>query len=189
MQASLVDPTAESTFRQSKIDLNELKQSYHAHIYQLHKDVLRLRREEPAFRRVQKRGDVDGAVLSCDAFVLRFFGRGNVGGASGGADADRLLVVNLGRDLDLDLAPEPLLAAPPGYRWGMIFSSEDPRYGGTGTAPPETELEGWFLQGRCAMVLKPMPTEQAQVHTRVRGEGSAQEARRLERQQHEEPGK
>ena len=49
MQASLVDPTAESTFRRSKIDLDELKQPYHGHIYQLHKDVLRLRRVRTSY--------------------------------------------------------------------------------------------------------------------------------------------
>ena len=50
---------------------------------------------------------VDGAVLGPEAFVLRFFGENG---------SDRLLLVNLGRDLDLDSAPEPLLAPPAGMR-------------------------------------------------------------------------
>jgi hypothetical protein len=39
--------------------------------YLLHEDLLRLRREMPAFSS-QRRGQVDGAVLSAHAFVLRF---------------------------------------------------------------------------------------------------------------------
>ena len=49
------------------------------------------------------------------------------------AVADRLLVVNLGRDLHLRQAPEPLLAPPEGRAWEMRWSSEDVIYGGCGT--------------------------------------------------------
>ena len=65
------------------------------------RDLLRLRREDPVFRQ-QKPGALDGAVLSPDAFLLRFFGE----------EDDRLLVVNFGLDLHLDPASEPLLAPP-----------------------------------------------------------------------------
>jgi maltooligosyltrehalose trehalohydrolase len=74
--------------------------------------------------------------------VLRFF-----------ADsADRLLVVNLGRDLHLDPAPEPLLAPIAGGAWELIFSTEDPRYGGSSTAPVESD-ENWRIPARSALVL------------------------------------
>jgi maltooligosyltrehalose trehalohydrolase len=53
--------------------------------------------------------------------------------------ADRLLIVNLGRDLALDSAPEPLLAPPENMSWAIFWSSEDPRYGGSGTAPFDNE--------------------------------------------------
>ena len=84
MQAWLVDPAALETFMQSKLDLAERQR--HAGMYALHRDLLRLRREEPVFR-VQNRGGMDGAVLAPEAFVLRFFGTHH---------DDRLLVVNLG---------------------------------------------------------------------------------------------
>jgi maltooligosyltrehalose trehalohydrolase len=83
--------------------------------------------------------------------VLRFFGRHH---------DDRLLVVNLGRDLHLNPAPEPLLAPPAGRRWQTQWSSEDPRYGGSGTPPLEGEAP-WFLPGRAAAVLRPQPLEAA----------------------------
>ena len=38
---------------------------------------------------------------------------------------DRLLLVNFGRDLHLDPAPEPLLAPPEGADWRVLWSSED----------------------------------------------------------------
>jgi maltooligosyltrehalose trehalohydrolase len=86
---------------------------------------------------------VDGAVLAPQAFVLRYF-------VDGGAD--RLLLVNFGRDLHLDPAPEPLLAPPPGPGWDVIWSSEDVRYGGCGTPHPETE-DNWRIPGEAALVL------------------------------------
>jgi maltooligosyltrehalose trehalohydrolase len=84
-------------------------------------------------------------VLGESAFVLRFFDD----------DAgDRLLLVNLGSDLHLDPAPEPLLAPVCGTRWGVLLSSEDPRYGGDGTRPLESE-ENWTLPGHAAFALAP----------------------------------
>ena len=112
---------ANSTFRSGKATRR----------YALHRDLLQLRREDPVFRAQKPRG-VDGAVLAPEAFVLRFFGDGG---------DDRLLLVNLGRDLHLDPAPEPLLAPPENAVWDVLWSSEDPRYGGDGTAPPDTEDE------------------------------------------------
>jgi maltooligosyltrehalose trehalohydrolase len=169
MQACLIDPGARSTFERSKIDLEERKKPFHSEIFQLHKDLLRLRREDPIISRVHKRGDLDGAVLGPGALVIRYFG-------SDGDDV--LLLVNLGTDLALDPAPEPLLAPPFGKRWTISLSSDDPKYGGSGAAAPDTELEGWFLQGRCSLVLKPVPADQGAVPTRFRVAGSAQDAKR-----------
>jgi maltooligosyltrehalose trehalohydrolase len=71
---------------------------------------------------------------------------------------DRLLVVNLGLDLRLTPAPEPLLAPPEEHEWTILWSSEAPRYGGLGTAPLETET-GWRIPGRAAVVLAPSPRQ------------------------------
>jgi maltooligosyltrehalose trehalohydrolase len=141
MQTSRIDPVDPATFARSKLDLSEWER--HAGMYALHRDVLRLRREDPVFR-AQRRGGMDGAVLTPEAFVLRFCGTPH---------PDRLLVVNLGRDFALTPAPEPLLAPPEGMRWEILWSSEDPRYGGSGTAPLEAE-EGWHMPGQAAVVLR-----------------------------------
>ena len=68
--------------------------------------------------------------------------------------AERLLVVNFGRDLHLTSAPEPLLAPPENCAWEILWSSEHPQYGGDGTAPLDTELN-WTIPGHAAVVLAP----------------------------------
>jgi maltooligosyltrehalose trehalohydrolase len=136
----VIAPEAESTFLRSKLDLSE--RDKHQEIYDLHRDLLRLRRDDPVFSRPARNG-VDGAVLGSHAFLLRYFGK---------EAGDRLLLVNLGQDLCLDVVPEPLLAPPDASRWEMVWSSESPRYGGCGTPPVETD-ENWQIPGQAAVVL------------------------------------
>jgi maltooligosyltrehalose trehalohydrolase len=143
VQASLPDPADPATFERCKLNLAERKT--HQSVFQLHRDLLRLRREDPAFRRQRPRG-VDGAVLGANALVLRFFAEN---------DADRLLLVNLGCDLHLEPAPEPLLAPPAGASWRTLWSSEDLRYGGVGTPPLLDTEENWRIPGEAAVVLVP----------------------------------
>ena len=136
------DPGNPSTFEASKLDFSERQKN--ARVYALHKDLIALRRKDPVFRQ-QRKGAVDGAVIGANAFVLRFFG---------GENGDRLLLVNLGRDLHVNPAPEPLLAPLSGCHWNLIWSSEHPDYGGYGTYPPETS-DNWRLPGYSAVVLAP----------------------------------
>jgi maltooligosyltrehalose trehalohydrolase len=137
------DPADPTSFERCKLDPAE--RSSRGEWIALHRDLIALRRADPAFRVTT---DFDGAVLGEEAFVLRFFVP---------ALGDRLLVMNLGRDLHLDPAPEPLLA-PPGMamQWHVIWSSEDPKYGGQGTAPLDTE-ENWQIPGEAAVVLAARP--------------------------------
>jgi maltooligosyltrehalose trehalohydrolase len=140
------DPHDPFAFERCKLDFAERQTN--RFYYDLHRDLLKLRREDPAFCSPRPRG-LDGAVLGPGALVLRFFT---------GDGRDRLLLVNLGRDLRLDPAPEPLLAPPAGQRWSVLWSSEDPRYGGSGTPQPETD-EGWAVLGEAALVLAPQPAK------------------------------
>ena len=88
---------------------------------------------------------MDGAVLGEAALVLRWFGD---------AGKDRLLLVNLGTDLSLEVMPEPLLAPPAGAGWTLAWSSEYARYGGGGAAA--IPVHGcWTLAGHAAVVLRP----------------------------------
>jgi maltooligosyltrehalose trehalohydrolase len=147
IQARLPDPGNPMTFVQSK--LNHGERTTHAEEYALHCDLLKLRREDPGMRN-RTRGEVDGAIIGPEAFVIRYFGQ---------KTEDRILIVNLGRDLCLHIAPEPLLAPPAGKVWVLSWTSEDPRYGGTSTPPWPTEGE-WNIQGEAAIILHPVKMEE-----------------------------
>jgi maltooligosyltrehalose trehalohydrolase len=140
MQPVFADPGNPHTFESAKLDFSERQKN--ADLYSLHKDLIALRSGDPVFSSQRYRG-VDGAVLSPTAFVLRYFGE---------QYGDRLVVVNLGTDLHVDPAPEPLLAPPSGKSWSVIWSSEDPKYGGLGTFLPDTE-DNWRIPGNAAVVL------------------------------------
>jgi maltooligosyltrehalose trehalohydrolase len=142
VHSRLPRPDDPGTFERCKLDFAEREK--HKPLYDLHRDLLRLRREQAVFRAQRPRG-VDGAVLGEEAFVLRYFAEDG---------QDRLLVVNLGRDLRLDPAPEPLLAPSAGKVWDILWSSEDTRYGGSGTPPLDTD-ENWRIPGEAAVVLQP----------------------------------
>jgi maltooligosyltrehalose trehalohydrolase len=132
-RARLDRPDDPATFAACVLDWSERDRNRAA--LELHRDLLRLRRPASTF---------DGAVLGPSAFVVRFFSSGD----------DRLLVVNLGVELRLVHAAEPLLAPPPGRRWKTRWSSEAPRYGGEGTPVIDDEERGWLVPGECAVVLE-----------------------------------
>ena len=120
-------------------------------LYRLHRDLLALRRTDPVLRNAAEI-PFDGAVLSDQAFALRWF----ADAADGELPPDRLVIVNFGLDLRLPGVPEPLLAPVAGGSWQLLWSSEDPAYGGQGTASLDTD-EGWRIPGRATVVLAPAP--------------------------------
>jgi maltooligosyltrehalose trehalohydrolase len=141
--AALPDPAADDTFLRST--LRDDERSGDGEVMRLHRDLLRLRREDPIFRQRFVHDSMDGAILARRALVLRWH-----------ASHDRLLVVNLDEDLHFNPAPEPLLAPPAGAAWAILWSSESPDYGGTGTSPLEQE-DGWRIPGQAAIVLAARP--------------------------------
>jgi len=142
-QANMLRPEAPSTFAACKLDWAERQRNQDA--LHFHRDLLRLRREDPVLR--QGASPYDGAVLSTHAFLLRWFDPHG---------QDRLLLVNLGVQQRLSPAPEPLLAPPGGHGWGVRWSSEHPRYGGSGTAAVYRPEAGWLLPAESAVLLTPV---------------------------------
>ncbi len=140
-QSQVPDPADAATFERCKLDLRERDEQ--PAIYALHQDLLRLRREDPVIA-AQSRRQLDGAVLSDRAFVLRWFDARH---------GDRLLVVNFGEEANIHPAPEPLLAPPRHHRWELAWSSDDPRYGGFGALSPHSDT-GWHVSGESAALLK-----------------------------------
>lgn len=157
MDAIFPQPSEQSTFLQCKINFEERKKN--ASIYLLHKDLIRIRKNDPVIS--QKHIHFDGAVLNANSFLIRFFDpKGN----------DRLLIVNFGADLEIMPAPEPLLAPTEGSTWEILWSSEDPKYGGHGTAM----LDHCFLKitGHSAMLLASVKQLKAHPHLLDKKEAS-----------------
>jgi maltooligosyltrehalose trehalohydrolase len=138
----LDDPGAQATFDRCKLDFRE-RQTHEA-AYHLHRDLLKLRREHAAFRQ-QRRFGLDGAVLAPRAFLLRYF-------TDEVSDA-RVVIVNLGPDLKVASFAEPLMAPPSERDWIVVWSSEDPRYGGVGTPP--MGIGNWCIPAESTIVLAP----------------------------------
>jgi maltooligosyltrehalose trehalohydrolase len=143
MQSLLPRLNDPASFLRSKLD--PAQRHRHAEAYALHHDLLRLRSQDGVLGDAGE-GRIEGAVLGPSAFVLRYFSRGG---------DDRILIVNLGAELELVPASEPLLAPPADALWVLRFSSEDPRYGGGGIVPMAPE-ENWRLTGHSAIVMSPI---------------------------------
>jgi maltooligosyltrehalose trehalohydrolase len=148
VQERLPVPSDPSSFVSCKLDFSERQKN--KELYDLHTDLLRLRREDSRFRE-QKTNGVDGAVLGPSSFVLRFF--------SDDQKDDRLLVVNFGERRELRPIPEPLLAPPLGLEWEILWSSESARYGGSGTAAVATQ-DNWTLPAEATVALRLVPEKQ-----------------------------
>jgi maltooligosyltrehalose trehalohydrolase len=143
-KARIAEASDRRTFEKCKLDHTE--RTVNDKFVRLHRDLIHIRKTDPVF--LQQRTDwLYGAVLGRQAFALRFFG---------GDAGDRLILVNLGRDLDLSPAPEPLLAEPADAKWCLLWSSESPFYGGCGREPVD-ERGLWTLTGQSALVLSSVP--------------------------------
>ena len=140
-QRQLPMPSDPDSFTRCKLDFSERKKN--KQLYDLHVDLMRLRREDSRLRE-QRIGGVDGAVLGPRSFVLRYFAERN---------DDRLLLVNLGEAELLEPMPEPLLAPPVGFEWTTLWSSEAEKYGGRGAVALPTQ-DSWTLPAEAAVVLQ-----------------------------------
>ena len=136
----LPSPVDRATFERSRLEWTEREK--HAEAVALHADLIALRKGDPVISLPGRR--IDGAVVAPDVLALRYLG---------GEAGDRLLILNLGCDLDLSAAPEPLLAPPSGGEWQLIWSSEAAVYGGQGTAAVDLDRE-WHLMGEAALLFR-----------------------------------
>jgi maltooligosyltrehalose trehalohydrolase len=148
-QAELFDPIDRATFVSSVLDHADRDLPGHRELWNLHRDLLALRKDDPAFTD-QRPNALDGAVIGPEALALR-----HLGSDPSGQD-DHLLLVNLGATLKLAGLAEPLLAPPARSSWRTTLSSEDPRYGGRGT-PPVATRAGLWIPGHAAVLLTPVP--------------------------------
>ena len=123
-------PNDIATFERCKLDHDE--REAHPEVVALHRDLLRLRMEMT--------GRVRGAVISAEVLALRY--------------EQRLIIVNLGAEIRMEIIPEPLLAPPLDRRWELRWSSDSPEYGGPGIIPIETKGT-WIVPAHAAIVMNP----------------------------------
>jgi maltooligosyltrehalose trehalohydrolase len=137
MQALLPDPGSPQTFARSHLDPAE--RGRHREAVALYRDLLALRRTDPAFAAQQA---PRGRALAAAALALRFARADGL---------DRLLLLNLGPDLALQPDPATPFELADGSEWRLIWSSDDPRYGGSGT--PAGARAGKLMPAESALVL------------------------------------
>ena len=92
--------------------------------WRMYRDLTTLRREDASLGQHAQR--LAGSALDERTLLLRFIGRTG--------HEDRLLIVNLGPDMNLASQPDPLVAPPELFEWSVLWCSEDPLYGGVGIA-------------------------------------------------------
>jgi maltooligosyltrehalose trehalohydrolase len=150
LESVLAHPADPNSFKSCKLVAADRNQREAIQLQRLFHDLLKLRREDPAIAG-QRKGSIDGAVLSDDCFILRFFFADPVEG-----ELDRLLVVNFGPYLEMIHIPEPLLAPSRGEEWTLLWNSERLEYGGTSATCPITS-NGWHIAEETAFLLASAP--------------------------------
>ena len=80
------------------------------HGYALHRDLLKLRREDPIFGR-QRADRMKAAALGADCLAVRYFEN------EATANSDRLVIVNFGRQLYYSPSPAASIGSAAGRGW------------------------------------------------------------------------
>lgn len=154
----LPDPADPETFARCQLRWDEIDALPHARALRLHRDLLRLRATERALAAgVPESAGWQTSNPSAACAVFRH----GVGGGARMPDRERLLLVNLGPDLEIPPPTEPLLA-PSSIEafpfWRTMWASEDPAYGGHGASEPMGKDGAWRIPGAAAYLLAPSKT-------------------------------
>jgi maltooligosyltrehalose trehalohydrolase len=140
MRAVMPNPSASDTFDGCKL----LDDERHADCApgRLHRDLLRLRREDPVLRELGTTNvQVESSAPTASLLLLRYITDA----------AHRLLVVNFA-DEHRSPMNDPLLAPAPGTRWEQRWSSEQPQYGGGG-ALSIPDANPWIIPASSAALM------------------------------------
>jgi maltooligosyltrehalose trehalohydrolase len=148
MAERVIKPSDPACFAATALDWDERDKN--SEWLALHRDLIRLRRSDGVLSLQPNAagGGLDGSVIGSHAFMLRWFAQGR--------GADRLLLVNLGADLPIRSIPDALFAPPLGTEWRLLFSTENPAYGGVGQGPIDL-MERWTLSADSALLFGAAP--------------------------------
>jgi maltooligosyltrehalose trehalohydrolase len=141
MRRQVPDPLDESTFNRCKL-LDEERRARNA-MARLYRDLIRVRRDDPVLSLVGTAAvRVDSSAPTSSVVLVRYVA----------ASGDRLLIVNLGRDYRSPMN-DPLLAPPATGEWTVQWSSDAPRYGGSGAVGIRPNGR-WVLYASSALLLR-----------------------------------
>jgi maltooligosyltrehalose trehalohydrolase len=136
------DPQALETYESSKLRWEEREAPRHAGVLALYRELLALRRSEPALRERCR-----------DRFAVTELGGRALALRRDGDDASILLVVNFAGDLALETREPAGALAAPGAPWSHQLDTEEARFGGEGEA--QLSAAGLLtMRGPGAMVLR-----------------------------------
>jgi maltooligosyltrehalose trehalohydrolase len=140
MRQLVPNPSDWRSFEAAKLDDRE--RNPHNALFRLHRDLLRLRRDDPVLRDIgTEHVHVETSTQGLHVVLIRYVG----------ASGHRLLIINLADDYPSPMN-DPLLAPATGRRWRHVWSSEHPDYGGSGVVQfPDTGP--WLIAGRSATLL------------------------------------
>jgi maltooligosyltrehalose trehalohydrolase len=141
VSARLARPNDQAAFERCKLDRTDIGTMLPAWTLALHRDLLHLRRHDAVISRVgTPEVSVDSSSPTPHLLLIRYL-----------SDAgQRLVMVNLADDY-VSPMNDPLLAPQPGTTWTLLWSSEDPAYGGGG-APAFVEAGRWLIRGLSATI-------------------------------------
>src|SRR5664279_3757186 len=130
--------------------------AFQARALRLHRDLLHLREHDPTLGMgAAATVRLAASPLNPRCVVLRYYFDDS---RQETQENDRLLLVNLGPDFELERITEPLLAPPieAGLdAWRTLWCSEAPSYGGHGCAEPCGAGNSWLVPAAAAVLLAP----------------------------------
>ncbi len=134
------DPQAESTFNASKLDWKEADEGMHAQTRALYKEALRLRREDAALRQRRDRANWQAVDLGGEAVSLVYTDPGS---------GEMCMVV-----FNLTGGATGVMGIDQGPSFSLIFSSNEPRFGGSGVTAFDPEKGTMRFERPELLVLK-----------------------------------
>lgn len=141
MRDRLPKPGDERMFRRCK--LSDAERTADAAALRLHRDLLRIRRDDDVLRQVGTPAvHLESAAPTSAVLLIRYISD----------DGHRLLIVNLGPD-HLSPMNDALYAPLTGTRWALQWSSEHPDYDGAGSVP-FVGAGRWLIRSSAAMLLR-----------------------------------
>lgn len=141
MRERLPKPGDRQVFERCKLSDEERRSN--SPLVRLHRDLLRLRRDDEVLRDLgTSLVRIESSAPAPSVLLIRYITDDN----------HRLLVVNLADD-HLSPMNDPLYAPVPGTRWTVLWSSDDPEYGGGGTVP-FVEAGRWLIRGASATLVR-----------------------------------